>query len=107
VPRGERRRIIYHFAAQVAVTSSVERTDFECNALGTFNMLEAARRGGRRPIFVFTSTNKVYGGMEELATVERSSRCEYEALPYGCSKGAADQYVRDYASTICRPSVSG
>jgi CDP-paratose 2-epimerase len=113
--------IIYHFAAQVAVTSSVEdpRTDFECNALGTFNMLEAARRGGRRPIFVFTSTNKVYGGMEELATVERPSRYEYEALPYGvpesqpldfhspygCSKGAADQYVRDYARIYDLPTV--
>ena len=113
--------IIYHFAAQVAVTSSVEdpRTDFECNALGTFNVLEAARRSGRRPIFVFTSTNKVYGNMEELETAERPTRYEYvdhpygvpesQPLdfhsPYGCSKGAADQYVRDYARIYDLPAV--
>src|ERR1700756_2163890 len=58
--------VIYHLAGQVAVTTSVEdpRTDFEVNALGTLNVLEAARSGGRQPIVVFTSTNKVYGGME-------------------------------------------
>jgi CDP-paratose 2-epimerase len=113
--------IIYHFAAQVAVTSSVEdpRTDFECNAIGTFNMLEAARLSGRRPIFVFTSTNKVYGNMEEVGTAERATRYEYVSLPsgvpesqpldfhspYGCSKGAADQYVRDYARIYDLPAV--
>lgn len=103
---------IYHLAAQVAVTTSVKnpREDFEINALGTFNTLEAARASGRNPIFVFSSTNKVYGGMEDVPVVERATRYEYADLPggaselqpldfhspYGCSKGAADQYVHDY-----------
>jgi CDP-paratose 2-epimerase len=95
------------------------RPDFECNALGTFNLLEAARRNGRKPIIVFTSTNKVYGGMEHVPTVERETRYEYRELddgvpeshpldfhsPYGCSKGAADQYVRDYARIYNLPTV--
>ncbi len=103
---------IFHFASQVAVTTSVQdpRTDFEINALGTFNALEAARASGRHPIFVFASTNKVYGGMDNVAIIEKPTRYEYRDLiggiseqqpldfhsPYGCSKGAADQYVRDY-----------
>jgi len=105
--------VIYHLAAQVAVTSSVydPRLDFEINSLGTLNVLEAARLSDRRPIIVFTSTNKVYGEMESVATVELDTRYTYRDLPhgvsesqpvdfhspYGCSKGAADQYVRDYA----------
>jgi len=104
--------VILHLAAQVAVTTSVSdpRTDFEINALGTFNTLEAARASGRNPIFLFASTNKVYGGMDEVVVVEKSTRYEFRDLPggvpetqpldfhspYGCSKGAADQYVRDY-----------
>ena len=103
---------IYHLAAQVAVTTSVTdpRNDFEINALGTFNALEAARASGRNPIFVFASTNKVYGEMDDVPVVERAARYEFGDLsggvsevqpldfhsPYGCSKGAADQYVRDY-----------
>jgi CDP-paratose 2-epimerase len=103
---------IYHLAAQVAVTTSVTdpRSDFEINALGTFNALEAARASGRNPIFLFASTNKVYGGMDDVPIVERPTRYEFADLPggvsevqpldfhspYGCSKGAADQYVRDY-----------
>jgi CDP-paratose 2-epimerase len=113
--------VIYHLAAQVAVTSSVEdpRTDYEINALGTFNLLEAARLTGRHPIIVFTSTNKVYGGMEDVVTIERRTRYEYRDLPhgvpeaqpldfhspYGCSKGAADQYVRDYGRIYGLPTV--
>lgn len=105
-------RVIYHLAGQVAVTTSVEepRQDFEVNALGTFNVLEAARLGGENPAVVFTSTNKVYGGMEDLEVVEEERRCRFVGAmrgvseerpldfhsPYGCSKGAADQYVRDY-----------
>ncbi len=104
--------VIYHLAAQVAVTTSVTnpREDFEVNALGTFNALEAARLSGKNPVFIFASTNKVYGEMEEVAVVERDTRYEFRDLragvseaqpldfhsPYGCSKGAADQYVRDY-----------
>jgi CDP-paratose 2-epimerase len=103
---------IYHLAGQVAVTSSVldPRGDFERNALGTFNALEAARLSGSDPIFIYSSTNKVYGGMETVRTVEESTRYRYVELPdgvseqqsldfhspYGCSKGAGDQYTRDY-----------
>ncbi|MDX6493395.1 MAG: CDP-paratose 2-epimerase, partial [Gaiellaceae bacterium] len=87
--------------------------DFEVNALGTLNVLEAARSGGRQPIVVFTSTNKVYGGMEDVEVVRAGTRYAYADLPmgvpetrtldfhspYGCSKGAADQYVADYSRT--------
>jgi CDP-paratose 2-epimerase len=105
--------VIYHLAGQVAVTSSVcdPRLDFEVNSLGSLNVLEAARLSDRKPIIVFTSTNKVYGEMESVTTVELDTRYTYRDLPhgvsesqpvdfhspYGCSKGAADQYVRDYA----------
>ena len=104
---------IYHLAAQVAVTTSVvnPREDFEINALGTFNALEAARAADTRPVVVYASTNKVYGGMEEVRVHEEATRYAYTDLPlglpesqpldfhspYGCSKGAGDQYVRDYA----------
>ena len=104
--------LIIHLAAQVAVTTSVEdpREDFEINALGTFNLLEAARLNNPGAVIIYASTNKVYGDMEDVGTVERDGRYEYEALtegvdeerildfhsPYGCSKGAADQYCRDY-----------
>jgi CDP-paratose 2-epimerase len=109
----EGKDVIYHFAGQVAVTTSVTdpRTDFDINALGTFNMLEATRQASNNPIFAFTSTNKVYGGMEDVETHEVDGHYDYKGLPqgvpvdhpidfhspYGCSKGAADQYVRDYA----------
>jgi CDP-paratose 2-epimerase len=104
---------VIHLAAQVAVTTSVTdpRTDFEINALGTFNVLEGARAFAPEAAFLYSSTNKVYGGLEHLGVVERDGRWQYadqatgiaetEPLdfhsPYGCSKGAADQYVRDYA----------
>jgi CDP-paratose 2-epimerase len=107
------QQAIYHLAAQTAVTTSVTcpRPDFEINALGTFNVLEAARAGGENPIFIFASTNKVYGGMDDAKAVELETRYvlpdyprgvpETRPLdfhsPYGCSKGSADQYVHDYA----------
>jgi CDP-paratose 2-epimerase len=113
--------VIYHLAAQVAVTTSVEdpRTDFDINAVGTLNVLEAARLCGHRPIIVYTSTNKVYGGMEDVEVVERTSRYTYRDIPngipesrpldfhspYGCSKGSMDQYVRDYARIYNLPTV--
>ncbi len=105
---------VFHLAAQVAVTTSIEdpETDFEVNALGTLRVLEAARRAGRKPFLLFTSTNKVYGSLEAVPVQTADTR--YEAVapgfggvteeepldfhsPYGCSKGTADQYVRDYA----------
>jgi len=104
---------VYHLAGQVAVTTSVEdpRDDFECNALGTFNLLEAVRARAPGAIVFFSSTNKVYGEMTEAQVVEADTRYAYRNLPrgiseeqpldfhspYGCSKGCGDQYVRDYA----------
>ena len=113
--------VIVHLAAQVAVTSSVTypREDFEVNAMGTFNVLEAARKSGRQPVFLFASTNKVYGGMEDLKLRETDTRYAFVDFlngidenrnldfhsPYGCSKGCGDQYVRDYARIYQLPSV--
>lgn len=113
--------IIYHLASQTAVTTSVidPRNDFEINALGTFNVLEAARLSSKQPILIYASTNKVYGGMEHEPVVELPTRYSYRDLPYGvderypldfhspygCSKGAADQYVRDYARIYGLPTV--
>ena len=109
----ERFDVILHLAAQVAVTTSVSdpRTDFEINAFGTFNLLEASRQFNPGAFFIYSSTNKVYGGMKDIRIIERNSRYEYANLPngvnentpidlyspYGCSKGAADQYVIDYS----------
>ncbi len=108
--------VILHAAAQTAVTTSTTdpETDFTSNALGTFRVLEAARRGGRRPAVVFCSTNKVYGenvnGLEVRADGERYrfapewktgipesfsiDRCEH--TPYGCSKLTGDIYAQDF-----------
>jgi len=113
--------IIVHLAGQVAVTSSVQdpRKDFEDNALGTFNMLEAARLSGRQPIVLYSSTNKVYGGMQDVRLEEHETRYAYVDYlqgisetqpldfhsPYGCSKGAGDQYVRDYHRIYNLPTV--
>jgi CDP-paratose 2-epimerase len=111
---------IYHFAAQVAVTSSVAdpRHDFEVNLAGTFNVLDAARQCGNRPFILFTSTNKVYGELGPGAPVISGKRyaipgyagtAESQPLdfhsPYGCSKGAADQYVRDFGRIYGMPTV--
>jgi CDP-paratose 2-epimerase len=105
--------LVLHFAAQVAVTTSVmnPRDDFERNAMGAFNVLEAIRLLSPATAIIYSSTNKVYGGMEDVKIVERNGRYEYANLPrgvdesrnldfhspYGCSKGSADQYFRDYA----------
>jgi len=113
--------VICHFAAQVAVTTSVRkpREDFEINALGTLNVLEAARNSGRDPVVLYSSTNKVYGSMENVKVIEGESRYDYEELPsgisedqnldfhspYGCSKGAGDQYMLDYSRIYSLPTV--
>jgi CDP-paratose 2-epimerase len=110
---------VYHFAAQVAVTTSLEDPvhDFTVNARGTLNVLEAIRATEHRPPLVFTSTNKVYGGLDDVPLTMRENRYmprdarlaakgidERRPLdfhsPYGCSKGAADQYVVDYARSF-------
>lgn len=115
--------VVLHLAGQVAVTTSVTnpREDFEINALGSFNVLEAARQLPRLRAYLYTSTNKVYGGMEDVGVVVKDGRYAYgspelgqgvpetQALdfhsPYGCSKGAADQYTIDYARIYGLPTV--
>jgi CDP-paratose 2-epimerase len=110
--------LVFHFAAQTAVTTSLvePREDLEINTLGTHNVLEALRNSQApvAPMLFFTSTNKVYGALGHRSVNECHTRYrfadpeldvygvpEHEALdfhsPYGCSKGAADQYVHDYA----------
>jgi CDP-paratose 2-epimerase len=117
---------VFHYAGQVAVTTSVvdPREDFEINAGGTFNVLEALRKSlpkssKGRPALFYASTNKVYGGMEDIKIHEKGGRYQYQKLskgipedrlldfhsPYGCSKGAADQYVRDYSRIYQFPTV--
>jgi len=115
---------VFHFAAQVAVTTSLgdPLDDFEVNARGTLNLLEAIRAQPVPPPLVFTSTNKVYGALEDVALRRRTR--SYEPVdptvagrgvselrpldfhsPYGCSKGCADQYVRDYARSYGLPTI--
>ncbi|HWC97970.1 MAG TPA: NAD-dependent epimerase/dehydratase family protein [Candidatus Sulfopaludibacter sp.] len=114
---------VFHLAAQVAVTTSLTdpRHDFEVNVGGTLNLLEAIRSRETPPPLLFTSTNKVYGGLADLGLEKNCTR--YQPLdaalrtgiseerpldfhsPYGCSKGAADQYVLDYARTFGLPAV--
>jgi CDP-paratose 2-epimerase len=109
---------VFHFAAQVAVTTSIETPmrDFEINAIGTMNLLEAIRTSRHRPSLLITSTNKVYGSMDSLLLRDCGQR--YDPVdpdinqngidetwplsfhsPYGFSKGTADQYVLDYSRT--------
>ncbi|MGH8179260.1 MAG: NAD-dependent epimerase/dehydratase family protein [Steroidobacter sp.] len=107
---------VFHLAAQVAVTTSLTnpREDFDVNACGALNVLEAARACARPPSIAYSSTNKVYGVLPDLDVRARATRYEpvdetvrargvSEARPldfhspYGCSKGAAEQYVLDYS----------
>lgn len=115
---------VFHFAAQVAVTTSLADpvVDFEVNARGTLNLLEAIRALDTPPSLLFTSTNKVYGHLSDLPLRVRARRYEPEDVvlagrgisetrhldfhsPYGCSKGAAEQYVLDYARTFGIPAT--
>lgn len=104
--------VIFHLAGQVAMTTSLRnpKLDFEINTLGTFNLLEAVRNYSPNSCILYSSTNKVYGDLDYLTYEETASRyvCkEYPygfdeklpldfSTPYGCSKGAADQYLLDY-----------
>ena len=115
---------VFHFAAQVAVTTSVDDPvhDFNVNLLGTLTLLEELRALETPPPLLFTSTNKVYGGMEDVTVSRAGERYEPDdetlrahgvpetrglqfSSPYGCSKGGADQYVLDYAKTYGLPAV--
>jgi CDP-paratose 2-epimerase len=110
---------VFHFAAQVAVTTSLDdpRDDFQVNLAGTFGLLEGVRRQRRPPRLFFTSTNKVYGSLPDVELRRDALRyspareeirshgiSEERPLdfhsPYGCSKGAADQYVLDYSRSF-------
>jgi CDP-paratose 2-epimerase len=115
---------VYNFAAQTAVTTSLDDPlgDFRTNALGTLNVLEAVRSHGSDTPVIFSSTNKVYGGLEALAMretpegyapadpaigahgISESQPLDF-CTPYGCSKGVADQYVLDYASSFGLPTA--
>jgi CDP-paratose 2-epimerase len=114
---------VFHFAAQVAVTTSLTdpQHDFAVNAAGTLNLLEALRAREEPVPLVFTSTNKVYGGLEDVPLALRGQRYQPVARqvrlhgidesrpldfhsPYGCSKGTADQYVLDYARSYGMPT---
>lgn len=105
--------VIFHLAGQVAMTTSIanSRMDFEVNVLGSYNLLEAVRHFSSDAIVIYSSTNKVYGDLEQYTYTESSTRFECVEKPagfnektplefhspYGCSKGAADQYMLDYA----------
>lgn len=108
--------VVFHTAGQVAMTTSLAnpRLDFETNVLGTFNVLEATRLHKPESIITFSSTNKVYGDLESYRYSETAKRYVCDDFPqgfpesvplefrtpYGCSKGAADQYIRDYGQTF-------
>jgi len=108
----EKPDVVFHLAGQVAMTTSIQnpRLDFEVNALGTFNLLEAVRRFSPESITIYSSTNKVYGNLEWVKYEETETRYIVPDFPngfpetipldfhspYGCSKGAADQYMLDY-----------
>src|SRR3954451_24841982 len=117
-------RKVGHLAAQVAVTTSLDEPlhDFGVNAEGTITLLEELRRLDRPPFLLFTSTNKVYGSLPDLPlelvdnrwspadpVLRERGLSEAQPLdfctPYGCSKGAADQYVLDYAKTYGLPAI--
>jgi CDP-paratose 2-epimerase len=116
-----RAELVLHLAAQVAVTTSIVRPieDFEINARGTFNVLEAVREAGNKSLVIYSSTNKVYGGMPEVICVKDATRYRFRDFPdgiseeqpldfhspYGCSKGTADQYVHDYGRIYGIPTV--
>jgi CDP-paratose 2-epimerase len=111
--------VVIHMAAQVAVTLSITNPfrDFQSNIQGSFNLLELARTSHKKPIILYASTNKVYGGRHEDVVLNdnryalnvesgysEETQLSFET-PYGCSKGAADQYFIDYARTYDIPTV--
>jgi CDP-paratose 2-epimerase len=116
-------KAIFHLAAQVAVTTSLDdpREDFQINVRGTINVLDAVRTLPAPIPVIFASTNKVYGNLEDLQLVATDTRYEPAGLiprrgidesrpldfhtPYGCSKGAADEYVLDYCRSFAIPTV--
>lgn len=113
--------VVFHLAAQTAVTTSFKkpREDFEINALGSFNVLEAARNAGHKPMVIFASSNKVYGPLKDVQVRKKATRYVLKDKPYGisekfpldfhspygCSNGVADQYTQDYFRMYGVPTV--
>ena len=107
---------IFHLAGQVAMTTSIHnsRMDFETNTLGSFNLLEAVKTHVPNATVIYSSTNKVYGDLEQYTYVEAKTRYNCKEFPegfsedtpldfrtpYGCSKGSADQYMLDFAKSF-------
>jgi CDP-paratose 2-epimerase len=98
--------VVFHFAAQVGVQESIAnpRHDFNVNTLGTFNLLEYARKQEKPPFIIFASTNKVYGDIDNKDPISERQTLSF-CTPYGCSKGAAEQYVLDYYRVFKVPTV--
>jgi CDP-paratose 2-epimerase len=113
VIKNEKPDVVFHLAGQVAMTTSIQnpRLDFEINAMGTFNLLDSLRKYAPDAMILYSSSNKVYGDFADLTFVEEETRFSCKEYPngfnerisldfhspYGCSKGAADQYLLDYA----------
>lgn len=113
--------IVFHLAGQVAMTTSISnpRKDFEINTIGTINLLESIRISSPDTLIIYSSTNKVYGDLENINYDEHPTR--YSAAdfpngfneelsldfrsPYGCSKGSADQYVLDYSRNFSLKTI--
>jgi CDP-paratose 2-epimerase len=113
--------VVFHFAAQTAVTLSVSDpiADFQSNTMGTFYLLEAVRKTNPAAKIIYSSTNKVYGSLSDEKIIEHEKRYNFSDRlgidetqpldfysPYGCSKGAADQYVRDYSRTYFMNTIT-
>ena len=108
--------VVFHLAGQVAMTTSMQdpRRDFDTNVVGSINVLEAVRRFAPQTAIIYASSNKVYGNLDHLDLIETATRYQPRTLqagvdestaiefhtPYGCSKGAADQYMLDYARSF-------
>lgn len=108
--------VVFHLAGQVAMTTSMQdpRRDFDTNVVGSINVLEAVRRFAPRTAIIYASSNKVYGNLDHLDLIETATRYQPRTqqagvdestaiefhTPYGCSKGAADQYMLDYARSF-------
>ena len=108
--------VVFHLAGQVAMTTSMQdpRRDFDTNVVGSINVLEAVRRFAPQTAVIYASSNKVYGNLDHLDLIESATRYQPRTLqggvdestaiefhtPYGCSKGAADQYMLDYARSF-------
>lgn len=98
--------VVFHYAGQVGVQTSIDNPieDFDINVRGTLNILEVARKMARKPMIIFASTNKVYGEFDAIRPISEEQQLHF-CTPYGCSKGAAEQYVLDYGKVYDIPTV--